>query len=133
MITSAFIHLLISLLRPPKELLNLVEARNQENNGAGANRSYLLPMSDAQGSPVHPAYPSGHSINLGGFITTLKVLLSVESPVLSTAFPQECRNLTQICRCGRNIVGWNVLVKPHHLEIYLTSMCAYYSQCPHNT
>lgn len=36
-------------------------------------KTFLLPMATAQGSPNHPAYPSGHAINLGGYITTLKV------------------------------------------------------------
>lgn len=35
--------------------------------------TFLLPMAVAEGSPVHPAYPSGHAINVGAYITTLKV------------------------------------------------------------
>ena len=30
-------------------------------------------MAVGQGSPVHPAYPSGHAVNLGAYITVLKV------------------------------------------------------------
>ena len=36
-------------------------------------RTYLLPMAVAEGSPTHPAFPSGHAINVGGYITALKV------------------------------------------------------------
>ena len=49
-----------------------MESINQAQNG-GINQVFLLPMAVAEGSPVHPAYPSGHSINLGAYITTLKV------------------------------------------------------------
>lgn len=59
-----------------QELLNRVRNHNTECNGkTGGHReeTYLLPMAVAEGSPVHPAYPSGHAINLGAYITTLKV------------------------------------------------------------
>ena len=36
-------------------------------------KTFLLPMAVAEGSPTHPAYPSGHAINNGAYITTLKV------------------------------------------------------------
>lgn len=54
-----------------QELLRLIKEHNKKQNGG--EETLLLPMSVAEGSPVHPAYPSGHSINLGAFITALKV------------------------------------------------------------
>ncbi|CAM9447814.1 unnamed protein product, partial [Pylaiella littoralis] len=63
------------------ELLNRVRNHNIENNGRGGGQrevTYLLPMAVAEGSPVHPAYPSGHAINLGAYITTLKAFLGFE-------------------------------------------------------
>ena len=43
-----------------------------EQNG-DSSPVFLLPMAVAEGSPVHPAYPSGHAVNLGAYITALKV------------------------------------------------------------
>ncbi|CAN0451988.1 unnamed protein product, partial [Ascophyllum nodosum] len=59
------------------ELLNTVENINQAQNG-GTNQVFLLAMAVGEGSPVHPSYPSGHSINLGAYITTLKAFLGFE-------------------------------------------------------
>ncbi|CAN0335654.1 unnamed protein product [Ascophyllum nodosum] len=59
------------------ELLNFVEIFNQAQNG-GTNQVFLLPMAVAQGSPAHPAYPSGHAVNLGAYITVLKAFLGFE-------------------------------------------------------
>ncbi|CAN0590473.1 unnamed protein product, partial [Laminaria digitata] len=55
------------------ELLNRVEVHNQAMN-TGGEQTFLLPMAVAEGSPTHPAYPSGHAINVGGYVTALKVL-----------------------------------------------------------
>lgn len=55
-----------------QELLNRVVAHNKKMNPDG-EKTFLLPMAVAQGSPTHPAYPSGHAINVGAYITTLKV------------------------------------------------------------
>ncbi|CAM9244255.1 unnamed protein product [Ectocarpus sp. 13 AM-2016] len=64
------------------ELLNRVRTHNAKRNGDGkgghGDGTYLLPMAVAEGSPVHPAYPSGHAINLGAYITTLKAFLGFE-------------------------------------------------------
>ena len=49
-----------------------METLNAEQNG-GTNQVFLLPMAVAEGSPVHPAYPSGLAVNLGAYITVLKV------------------------------------------------------------
>ena len=47
-------------------------AHNVGMNQRG-EKTFLLPMAVAEGSPTHPAYPSGHAINNGAYITTLKV------------------------------------------------------------
>lgn len=51
-----------------------MEVHNQKMNGDG-EKTFLLPMASAQGSPTHPAYPSGHAINVGAYITALKVIV----------------------------------------------------------
>ena len=60
------------LFSNPQELLNRVRRLNMEQNG-DSSPVFLLPMAVAEGSPVHPAYPSGHAVNLGAYITALKV------------------------------------------------------------
>ena len=57
-----------------QELLNRVEVHNQAMN-TGGEKTFLLPMAVAEGSPTHPTYPSGHSINVGSYITALKVII----------------------------------------------------------
>eukprot|EP00904_Undaria_pinnatifida_P002853 jgi/Undpi1/12569/HiC_scaffold_6.g02238.m1 len=59
-------------------LLDLVKALNKRMNPDG-EETFLLPMAVAEGSPTHPAYPSGHAINVGGYITALKAFLGFES------------------------------------------------------
>lgn len=61
-----------------QELLNRVEVHNQHMNKNG-EKTFLLPMAVAEGSPTHPAYPSGHSINVGSYITALKVIFIATS------------------------------------------------------
>eukprot|EP00904_Undaria_pinnatifida_P002852 jgi/Undpi1/12568/HiC_scaffold_6.g02237.m1 len=58
-------------------LLDLVKAVNKRMNPDG-EETFLLPMAVAEGSPTHPAYPSGHAINVGGYITALKAFLGFE-------------------------------------------------------
>lgn len=57
---------------PSQDLLDRVEEHNQLMNNGG-EKTFLLPMAVAEGSPTHPAYPSGHAINVGAYITSLKV------------------------------------------------------------
>lgn len=75
-----------------QELLNRVEVHNQAMNPDG-EKTFLLPMASAQGSPTHPAYPSGHAINVGAYITALKVMLT---PALSYISRLPC----SICRAA---------------------------------
>ena len=56
-----------------QELLDRVEAHNRKMN-TDAEKTFLLPMVVAEGSPTHPAYPSVHAINANAYITTLKVI-----------------------------------------------------------
>jgi hypothetical protein len=46
------------------------------NKAAGADPSYLLPMAYPEGSPTHPARPSGHSTVAGAATTILKGLFN---------------------------------------------------------
>eukprot|EP00752_Nemacystus_decipiens_P009700 g8663.t1 len=59
------------------ELLHRVKKHNAERNPKH-EPTFLLPMAVAEGSPVHPAYPSGHAINVGAYITTLKAFLGFD-------------------------------------------------------
>nr|AYP65252.1 vanadium-dependent bromine peroxidase [Saccharina japonica] len=90
------------------ELLNRVEVHNQKMNGDG-EKTFLLPMASAQGSPTHPAYPSGHAINVGAYITSLKAFLGFEAgqrcfpdPVVSN---NEGTERIPYVPSGREIVG----------------------------
>lgn len=61
----------------PAELLtseSLAETRKR-------NHTYLLPIAYPEGSPLHPAYPSGHATFVGATITVLKALFD-ENAVL---------------------------------------------------
>jgi PAP2 superfamily protein len=40
------------------------------------NGTYLLPMAFSEGSPTHPAYPSGHAVVAGACITVLKAFFN---------------------------------------------------------
>ncbi|CAM9587810.1 unnamed protein product, partial [Laminaria digitata] len=90
------------------ELLNRVEVHNQAMN-TGGEKTFLLPMAVAEGSPTHPAYPSGHAINVGGYITALKAFLGFEmgqrcfpNPVISN--DEGTKRLSYV-PTGREIVG----------------------------
>ena len=61
-----------------QDLLSRVVTHNVGMN-PDDERTYLLPMGVAEGSPTHPAFPSGHAINVGGYITALKVSTAVYS------------------------------------------------------
>ncbi|CAM9304146.1 unnamed protein product, partial [Laminaria digitata] len=41
-------------------------------------KTFLLPMAVASESPTHPAYPSGHSVNVGAYITSIKAMVGYE-------------------------------------------------------
>lgn len=52
------------------------------------NHTFLLPVSYPEGSPCHPAYPSGHACFAGATITVLKALFDenavIPNPVVAT-------------------------------------------------
>eukprot|EP00904_Undaria_pinnatifida_P000009 jgi/Undpi1/10008/HiC_scaffold_28.g12462.m1 len=60
------------------DLLSRVVSHNERMNPDG-ERTYLLPMAVAEGSPTHPAFPSGHAINVGGYITALKAFVGFQA------------------------------------------------------
>eukprot|EP00752_Nemacystus_decipiens_P009699 g8662.t1 len=60
-----------------KELLSLVR-KNSKDNNYNSEETFLLPMAVSEGSPTHPAYASGHAINVGALCTTLKAFHGLE-------------------------------------------------------
>lgn len=69
-------------------LLGLVKSRNQFEDVAGpyggevpGEGTYLLPQIYPEGSPTHPAYPSGHATISGACATLLKVFFDTERPM----------------------------------------------------
>jgi hypothetical protein len=76
----------------PQELLAspvlpLILARNNALNG-GAGGTYLLNQAFPEGSPVHPAYASGHSTYIGAGVTMLKAFykdIPIPNPVVPNA------------------------------------------------
>ena len=73
----------------PQELLSspvlpLVFDRNNALNG-GAGGTYLLNQAFPEGSPLHPAYGSGHSVYIGAGVTMLKAFykdIPIPNPVM---------------------------------------------------
>lgn len=61
-------------------VLNLINGRNQINDALPGGQTvaggdtYLLPQVFPEGSPTHPAYPSGHATAAGACVTILKAL-----------------------------------------------------------
>jgi len=99
----------MSIATPSQDLLDRVKAHNSHPSRVedGEEGTYLLPMAVAQGSPVHPAYPSGHAVNVGAYITTLKVksVAGVEVP-LQHFMPGSygsARKSTRVCA----VVTWD--------------------------
>ena len=45
------------------------------------HRTLLLPIAYAEGSPLHPAYPSGHATFVGACVTVLKALFDEAAPI----------------------------------------------------
>jgi hypothetical protein len=43
--------------------------------------SYLLPQAFPEGSPIHPAYPSGHATIAGACVTILKAFFKEDFPI----------------------------------------------------
>ncbi|MEM1107607.1 MAG: vanadium-dependent haloperoxidase [Planctomycetota bacterium] len=56
-------------------LLELVRRHNRKNNG-GTERTVLLPMAFAEGSPMHPTYGAGHATVAGACVTVLKAFFN---------------------------------------------------------
>ncbi|CAM9233764.1 unnamed protein product, partial [Laminaria digitata] len=90
------------------DLLDKLEKHNKHMNKKG-EKTFLLPMAVAEGSPSHPTYPSGHSINVGSYITTLKAFLGFEmgqrcfpNPVISN---DEGTKRIKYVPTGREIVA----------------------------
>lgn len=64
-------------------ILKRVAQGNEVNNartGAGET-SYLLPMAYSEGSPMHPAYGSGHAAVAGACVTILKAWFKEDEPL----------------------------------------------------
>jgi hypothetical protein len=53
-----------------------------------ANNSYLLPQAFPEGSPTHPAYPTGHGAVAGACITVLKFFYDDSWPIPGTLAPK---------------------------------------------
>ncbi|NMO20382.1 hypothetical protein HPC49_41525 [Pyxidicoccus fallax] len=78
----------------PEELLNApvlqrVFQRNLERNvarGLGSDGTYLLSQTFPEGSPLHPAYGSGHSTYIGAGVTALKAFYA-DFPVINPQVP----------------------------------------------
>ena len=67
-------------------VLPKVFARNDALNG-GNGGSYLLAQAFPEGSPVHPAYGSGHSTYVGAGVTMLKAFYKTDLPVKDPVVP----------------------------------------------
>ncbi|HYH08556.1 MAG TPA: hypothetical protein VEK11_15985 [Thermoanaerobaculia bacterium] len=63
---------------PVVKLLNSVAAFNKSRGG---ERNFLLPQMYPEGSPAHPAWPSGHATVAGACVTVLKALFDESAPI----------------------------------------------------
>lgn len=85
-------------------LLHLVKENNKKNNCRG-EETFLLPMAVAKGSPTHPAYPSGHAINVGAyFFHHTQGKQDNHSPTAAVFRMISCKN-SRMRRDGRGISG----------------------------
>ncbi|WP_164019060.1 vanadium-dependent haloperoxidase [Pyxidicoccus trucidator] len=99
----------------PAQLLNsavipLVLARNAARNaerGLGGG-TYLLPQTFPEGSPVHPAYASGHSTYMGAGITVLKAFYA-DFPIINPQVPNSTG--TALVPYGGTLTMFNELDK----------------------
>jgi hypothetical protein len=68
-------------------VLELIKRRNALTDTFGdggtvpGSESYLLPQVFPEGSPTHPAYPSGHAVAAGACATILKAFFDENSPM----------------------------------------------------
>ncbi|AKJ02271.1 hypothetical protein ATI61_108341 [Archangium gephyra] len=67
-------------------VLQRMFVRNQVLNG-GTEGTYLLAQAFPEGSPVHPAYGSGHSTYEGAGMTMLKAFFKTDLPVQNPVVP----------------------------------------------
>lgn len=70
---------LVDQLQPVLARVAEHNAQNNERHGeCDAETSYLLPMAYAEGSPMHPAYGSGHATVAGACVTILKAFFDAD-------------------------------------------------------
>lgn len=69
------------------ESVNRILAYNGAISNPGNGATYLLPQVYPEGSPNHPAYPSGHATIAGACITVLKAFFEENSPMPSPVIP----------------------------------------------
>jgi hypothetical protein len=72
-------------------ILSAVFDHNQQRNidrGLGTDGTYLLSQTFPEGSPIHPAYASGHSTYMGAGITVLKAFYG-DVPVINPQVSNE--------------------------------------------
>lgn len=75
-----------------EELLKRVFEYNKAQNmkfSRGTTGSYLLPMAFPEGSPLHPAYPSGHATYGGAGVTVLKAIFNEDFEIPNPLFANE--------------------------------------------
>ncbi len=75
-----------------EELLKRVFEYNKAQNmkfSRGTTGSYLLPMAFPEGSPLHPAYPSGHATYGGAGVTVLKAIFNEDFEIPNSVFTNE--------------------------------------------
>jgi hypothetical protein len=69
---------------PVVKLLNKVTAFNKSRGG---EKNFLLPQMYPEGSPAHPAWPSGHATVAGACVTVLKALFAESAPIRDPNVP----------------------------------------------
>ncbi len=80
--------------------------------------SYLLPQAFPEGSPAHPAYPSGHATYTGAGVTMLKAFFKesfiIPNPVVASAEGSRCFLIRAPLTVGGEL---NKLAAKSHLAV----------------
>ncbi len=66
---------------------NVLQNANKRNPPQPGRGTYLLPMSYAEGSPLHPSYGQGHGTIAGACATILKAFFDEDQKIVNPAVP----------------------------------------------
>ena len=78
--------------------------------------TYLLPQAYPEGSPLHPAFPSGHAVVAGACATVMKAFYAEDTLIADSVLPNAAGTALEPCEDVLNVgneidkLAWNVSV-----------------------